>query len=113
MMDQRSSGRRLVRWRAAVMATNEPDKVIASHVTEIAAKGISLFCTQQLHPHLTYRVLLQIPEQPSGTVTYVEVFGKPIFSSLVGRMGEFRTGLKLTEVSNEYRTRIDQWLRGG
>jgi hypothetical protein len=35
-----------------------------------------------------------------------------MYSSLVGSMGEFRTGMKLTDISNDYRNRIDQMLRG-
>jgi len=113
MFDQRTAGRRLVRWRAAVIPVDEPQTMISSHATEVAAKGISLFCTQQLFPHKTYRVVLQIPDPLHVNVSYVEVYGKPIYSSLVGSMGEYRTGIKLTEVSNEYRTKIEQMLRGG
>ena len=112
MFDQRTSGRRLVRWKAAVIPLNQPDRIIQSHATEVAQKGISLFCTEQLFPHITYRVILQIPDAMHISLSYVEVEGKPIYSSLVGSMGEFRTGLKLTDVSNEYRTKLDQLLRG-
>ncbi|MBV8657857.1 MAG: hypothetical protein JO142_08565 [Burkholderiales bacterium] len=113
MFDQRASGRRLVRWKAAVIPQNQPDKVIQGQATEVAQKGISLFCKEQLFPHITYRVVLQIPDAMHVSVTYVEVSGKPAYSSLVGSMGEFRTGMRLTDISNEYRTRIDQLLRGG
>ncbi|WP_269533375.1 hypothetical protein [Chitinimonas sp. BJYL2] len=112
MFDQRTSGRRLVRWKAAVIPLNQPDKIIQSAATEVAQKGISLFCKEQLFPHITYRVILQIPDAMHISVSYVEVEGKPIYSSLVGSMGEFRTGLKLTEISNEYRNKLDGLLRG-
>lgn len=112
MFDQRTSSRRLVRWKAAVIPTHQPDKIIQAHATEVAAKGISLFCAEQLFPHFTYRIILQIPDVLHISVSYVEVHGKPIYSSLVGPLGEFRTGVKLTDVSNEYRTKIDQLIRG-
>ncbi|WP_374350243.1 hypothetical protein [Chitinimonas sp.] len=112
MFDQRTTGRRLVRWKAAVIPLNDPAKIIQSLATEVAQKGISLFCKEQLFPHITYRVVLQIPDAMHINVTYVEVEGKPIYSSLVGSMGEFRTGLKLTDISSEYRNKIDQLLRG-
>jgi hypothetical protein len=112
MFDQRTSGRRLVRWKAAVIPVNEPNKVIQAAATEVAQKGVSLFCKEQLFPHITYRVILQIPDAMHINVSYVEVQGKPMYSSLVGSMGEFRTGMKLTDISNDYRNRIDQMLRG-
>ncbi|QDQ25547.1 hypothetical protein FNU76_03805 [Chitinimonas arctica] len=112
MFDQRTSGRRLVRWKAAVIPLNRPDHIIQSHATEVAQKGISLFCKEQLFPHITYRIIMQIPDAMHISVSYVEVEGKPIFSSLVGSMGEFRTGMKLTDISNEYRSKIDALLRG-
>lgn len=112
MFDQRTSGRRLVRWKAAVIPVNDPNKIIQSLATEVAQKGISLFCKQQLFPHITYRVVLQIPDAMHISVSYVEVQGRPIYSSLVGSMGEFRTGMKLTDISNDYRNKIDQLLRG-
>ncbi|MGQ5521884.1 hypothetical protein ACUHMQ_01335 [Chitinimonas sp. PSY-7] len=112
MFDQRTSGRRLVRWKAAVIPLNEPDRVIQAQATEVAQKGISLFCKEQLFPHITYKVILQIPDSMHISVSYVDVQGKPIFSSLVGSMGEFRTGMRITDTSNEYRTKLDQLLRG-
>jgi hypothetical protein len=112
MFDQRTSGRRLVRWKAAVIPVNQPDHIIQANATEVAQKGISLFCKEQLFPHITYRVVLQIPDAMHISVSYVEVQGKPVFSSLVGSLGEFRTGLRLTDISTEYRNKIDQLLRG-
>lgn len=112
MFDQRTSGRRLVRWKAAVIPLNRPDHIIQAHATEVAQKGLSLFCTEQLFPNISYRIILQIPDAMHINVSYVEVEGKPTFSSLVGSMGEFRTGMKLTEVSNEYRTKLESLLRG-
>ncbi|QNM95588.1 hypothetical protein [Chitinimonas koreensis] len=91
---------------------NQPEHVIAGLATEVAQKGMSLFCQEQLFPHITYKIILQIPDAMHISVSYVDVEGKPIYSSLVGSMGEFRTGMKLTDVSNEYRTKIDQLLRG-
>lgn len=112
MFDQRTSSRRLVRWRAAVIPLHEPNRVIQAHVTEVAAKGISLFCQEQLYPSFTYRIVMQIPDVMHISISYVEVQGKPIYSSLVGPVGEFRTGMKLTEVSHEYKSKIEQLLRG-
>ena len=112
MFDQRNSNRRLVRWKAVVIPQNNPSKVIPSEAREVAHKGISLFCQEQLFPHITYRVILQIPDSLHIDVAYVEVCGKPIYSSLVGALGKFRTGMKLTDVSSEYKKRLDQLLRG-
>ncbi|MBV8466534.1 MAG: hypothetical protein JO218_11380 [Burkholderiales bacterium] len=112
MFDQRTSGRRLVRWKAAIIPQNQPDKIIQGLATEVAQKGVSLFCKEQLFPHITYRIVLQIPDAMHISVSYVEVHGKPAYSSLVGSMGEFRTGVRLTDISNEYRNKLDQLLRG-
>lgn len=111
MVDQRSSGRRLVRWRAAVIPTHAPQTVIEAYATEVAAKSLSLFCTQQLFPNFSYRILLQIPDPAHIAATYVEVVGKPVHSSLVGHLGEYRTGLKLIETSPGYQSKIEQMLR--
>ncbi|MBV1776078.1 hypothetical protein KSF73_10175 [Burkholderiaceae bacterium DAT-1] len=111
MFDQRTSGRRLVRWRTAIISTDGDPTIIPGHVTEVSAKGLALFCDKQLYPNKVYRIVLQIPDPLHVGVTYVEVYGKPTYSSLVGPMGQFRTGMKLTEISNDYKTRIDQMLR--
>jgi len=111
MLDQRSSRRRLVRWKAAVIPTNRPDKVIQGFATEIAQRGVTMFCAEQLSTITQYRILFRVPDVMFLDVSYVEIVGQPIYSSLVGATGQFRTGIKLIGEHKEYREKLDQMLR--
>jgi hypothetical protein len=113
MFNRQISSRRLVRWKAALIPTHDHQKVIEASATEVAHKGINLFCKEQLYPHISYRLLLRIPDALHLNVAYVEVAGKPLYSSLVGSLGLYRSAMKLTDISHEYRERIEQLLRAG
>ncbi|MDK2123327.1 hypothetical protein [Parachitinimonas caeni] len=110
MFDQRTGNRRLVRWKAAVIPVNT-EHVIQAFCTEVAPKGLAMFCKEQLQVNTTYRIIIAVPDLTHSTQSYVEVYGKPVYSSLVGSNGEFRTGMKLTEVSPEYKAKLEQYSR--
>jgi hypothetical protein len=111
MFDRQTTSRRLVRWKAALSPHHEPHTFIESTATEVAHKAINLFCKEQVYPHITYKLWLRIPDALYLNVAYIEVQGKPLYSCLVGSMGQYRTAFKLTDVPNEYRDRIEQMLR--
>ncbi|MBV8657990.1 MAG: hypothetical protein JO142_09245 [Burkholderiales bacterium] len=111
MLDQRGSRRRLVRWKAAVIPLNKPDKVIQGFATEIAQRGVTMFCAEQLSTVSQYRIVFRVPDVMFLDVSYVEIQGQPIYSSLVGSTGQFRTGIKLIGENKDYRDKLDQLLR--
>lgn len=98
-----------VNWRAVVIVGNS--KTIYARATQISKNALTLLLPLQLAMHIPIRVLLEIPNNQNGDKQYLDCNGQSTHAILVGASGEYRTGFRIENISNEHRSILDKYLK--
>ena len=108
-MEQREAPRISVVWRAVVIIAGQAP--LQCKTINVSASGCALLCPEQLAVGASYPLAIEAPAAPgSPQKVYIEANCIILHSILIGQVGQFRLGIRFTEISSAHKGLIKTWI---